>query len=520
MPKEENSKNGNRVEGCIIYLILAFVLSCGILLINTFHGDPIIYLIYARNMVEGELLAFNPGQFSSGATSPLWGSILSVGFLTSHGVLLAKLISLIATMIAVYVCYRTLLAISKSRLGSVSGAALTAYLLALPGLLMYESSLIVILIYLLILKSYRIFSEQKASRSLAATCVIWALIPITRPDAIMIVIIHFLVLTYYFYKQRRMDIIRRLPLLLLVSSVPALIYYGYSFSHSGIFSTSAICRAFSIRENAASLGGFSYSLEALRFFLGSSMIIFLCLSLWGLVDLTSRRETKPFYGFSILCVASYFISLSLISPVTSGITRYILPVIPFVALPASIAVREIYASITGKKRRLFLAFFFVILILQPMFSIVKSSLKWSKLGLSFEVVTERDIIEYMNSIVEKDATVLIYEVQDRYYLRRDISLLSLDGITDGKVAPYLYDKDMYGFLLKYRPDYWLANDAVHYRPYLSGSMLRKVFDETESGNNITVQIGKITFTRIKARNTPPVPGFSEYRQLYKIDYAR
>ena len=102
---------------------------------------------------------------------------------------------------------------------------------------------------------------------------------------------------------------------------------------------------------------------------------------------------------------------------------------------------------------------------------------------------EREIVEYINKIAEENSTILIYEAQDRYYLRPDISLLSLDGITDGKVAPYPVNGDMYGFLLEHRPMYWLANDAVEYRPYLAQSVLMDVINATVDVETATVRIG-------------------------------
>jgi hypothetical protein len=151
-------------------------------------------------------------------------------------------------------------------------------------------------------------------------------------------------------------------------------------------------------------------------------------------------------------------------------------------------------------------------------SIVSDSRMQAKRGLSFEVITEKAVVDFINRTIEEDASILIYEVQDRYYLRPDIHLLSLDGITDGKVAPFLHSKDMYAFLLEYKPDYWLANDAVHYRPYLQNGILEEVVDKTGSGNSNTIRIGAIQFIRIKERDSRPISGFAGYRQLYKINY--
>ena len=48
---------------------------------NTFWGDPTIYLVYSKNIAKGDFFSFNPQTFSSGSTSPLWALILSISFL-------------------------------------------------------------------------------------------------------------------------------------------------------------------------------------------------------------------------------------------------------------------------------------------------------------------------------------------------------------------------------------------------------------------------------------------------------
>lgn len=43
----------------------------------TFGGDPEIHLVFAKNMLAGHPLQFNPGIFSSGETSPLYLTLLA-----------------------------------------------------------------------------------------------------------------------------------------------------------------------------------------------------------------------------------------------------------------------------------------------------------------------------------------------------------------------------------------------------------------------------------------------------------
>jgi predicted type IV restriction endonuclease len=80
-----------------------------------------------------------------------------------------------------------------------------------------------------------------------------------------------------------------------------------------------------------------------------------------------------------------------------------------------------------------------------------------------------NVIDYINTIADENVTILIYEVQDRYYLRSDLKVLSLDGITDGKVDNYY----------------------ITFRCF---------------------------FGNIKTRNETMTTGFAGYEELYRLDY--
>ena len=54
----------------IKYLSAAAVLVLWFLLKDIWWGDPMIYLCFGKNIAQGSY-SFNPGVFSSGATSPL-----------------------------------------------------------------------------------------------------------------------------------------------------------------------------------------------------------------------------------------------------------------------------------------------------------------------------------------------------------------------------------------------------------------------------------------------------------------
>jgi hypothetical protein len=111
-------------------------------------------------------------------------------------------------------------------------------------------------------------------------------------------------------------------------------------------------------------------------------------------------------------------------------------------------------------------------------------------------------------------------VQTRYFLRPDVTLLSLDGITDGLVAPYLASADLASFIRRYRPTLWIANNAGSYRPYLGRSILQRALDALgdSPATAATYTESGITFESV-ARRTRPMPrGFAGWTMLVRITY--
>jgi len=74
-------------------------------------------------------------------------------------------------------------------------------------------------------------------------------------------------------------------------------------------------------------------------------------------------------------------------------------------------------------------------------------------------------------------------------------------------------------LKKYKPDYWLANDAVSYRPYLARSILKQACDRLGGREGASVEIDGIRFTNIRERKEALPWGFAGCRQTYRLRYA-
>jgi hypothetical protein len=125
-------------------------------------------------------------------------------------------------------------------------------------------------------------------------------------------------------------------------------------------------------------------------------------------------------------------------------------------------------------------------------------------GYSFDRITERGIAGRIDRVAPRGSSVLAYEVQDRYFLRDDLRVISLDGLTDAAVAPYR-GTNLVGFLRQVRPDYWIANKAVEYRPFLAHTVLHEAYERLIADASLRqVTIDGIEF-RVVARRTTPFP---------------
>ncbi|MFC1735928.1 hypothetical protein ACFL1X_07410 [Candidatus Hydrogenedentota bacterium] len=508
----------------LLLILLGSVFLNAFLLLNTFHGDPSIYLIYARNIAQTDFFSFNPGEFSSGSTSPLWAVILSLAFFFPHSVYIAKLLSLLFTLVAILLTYMMSLKLSGSKTSSAVATFALLPFLAFPGLMLYESSLIICLVNLLIWFLHDILDNQISfsPRRIMFIGLVWAAIPLCRPDASIMVALSIATLVIALREER--EHLLMLTLTLILALTPSFLYFGYSHVSLGTFSTSSLCRTLAFWEGSQDKSlrilGVALSTNPSRFFVAFPIIFWSGFAVWGWQSKYWKNESMPARWFLILAPLAHIVLLSIALPdcTPKEIERYILPVIPFLVSLSAIGLARLFGPSISRRRILCLAVLCLPFLCWSVQRATKESLKQRKRGLSFDVITERAVVEHLNEIAEPSATLLAYEVQTRYYLRSDLRLLSLDGITDGKVAPHLSKGDISSFLWKHKPNYWLANDAVFYRSYLAKGILNAAVIKTGDREGASVIIDDITFTNMRKRKEPSLKHFADYRQLYRLTY--
>ncbi len=498
----------------------AFIAWAAFRLRNTFYGDPSIYLPYAQNMANGDFFSFNPGEFSSGSTSPIWALILSPAYLLpGEPAYTAKAIAAAAVAMAAASLFWMTRTASRSPIGAAVATAALLYFLTEPGLLMYESPLAVFLVSLLVLVTCRTMSDATLStRRLIQLGILWALLPLARPEALLISAIsfaHFAIL-----HRRTKGSFSRLAAAGVLALVPLAAYWGYSVLQTGCWSASSECRTFSLRERAPHLWGMAYSTALFDVLRTWPVMIWLALAAWGYGTCLHNPQRRLLATTALIVLATYALLLTVVSPAggVSDTRRYLLPAIPFLLALISAGAAHLWKMRPRAGTVLILIPAAYLLVWAPLRDVRSRVINEARHGFTLDKILERDLVDHLNHTLEPGATVLAYEVQIREGLRPDLRLLSLDGITDGKVEPYLHSADMAAFLRRYKPDYWLANDAVFYRPYLRRSILKEVVDQTGERQGQSTEIQGIRFTNIRNRTEPLVPGFAGYRHLYRLSY--
>ena len=249
-------------------------------------------------------------------------------------------------------------------------------------------------------------------------------------------------------------------------------------------------------------------------------MILVPLALLGLFSQQIASTEKLLHGSSLIAFGVVIIVGSVLTPITRDFERYILAFIPSLVASALGGADLLKEALKGREKLLFLVgllLYGTYLIMVPAGMVAMRGLLQSRKGYTLDVILEKDLADILNRIAQPGDVVLVYEVQDRLLLRPDIEVLSLDGITDGKVAPYLQSARLDLFLKKYKPAFWIANDAVFYRPYLKKSIMHEAFVRTsENGSKVT--IGGITFEKIITRTSPIPEGFAGWGAIYKLTY--
>lgn len=515
---------GRALAAALVLAGLAAIAVTAWRLRDAWVGDAAVYLPYARNAAEGHPFQFNVGEFSSGATGVLWSLLLAVPFLLGGGLGAAKalggLFAAAGFLTALWAARR----LSGSWLAAAVAALFALGTMPFYAAALYESGLVVGLAALALVAGERLVRRWREDgprlRTLAPLVVVWAALPLARPDAAVLAGAQALAILLLGGGDRR----RVLGLLaggLVLAALPAALYFGVSLAELGTPSTSSQGRAFALQEVSERwIGPLYASGDAARALLGDPWVFGVVPGLAGLALALARRHWLGLYG--LLAVLGYLALLTFVTPGLFDTPRYLLPIVP--PLVAGIALLLAEAARRAAARPAALAAGAVaaalVLGLTAADELRDQTGYARRIGITTQEVFERDVVGRLDRLARPGEAVLAYEVQLRWFLRDDVAVLSEDGITDGRVAAYQKPPRITAFLRRYRPEWWIADRNVDVRPYLRGSVLQRARAALLVPGRPSVTLDGIRFTRVARRERPLAAGFGGWELLVRLRYGR
>lgn len=486
-------------------------------------GDAAVYLPYAENAAEGNFFQFNEGEFSSGSTGVLWSLILGIPFVFDLDIDGARAVATVFAMAALVATVVAGQRVSRSWTAAAVVALFVTGTMVFYAVAMYESGLIVLLSALLLLAGDRVLRlwrerGQIDLRTMAPLVATWAALPLVRPDAVILVAAHAAALLVFAPAPKTRTLVS-LAIGLAVAAVPAAAYFGYSLVELDTFSTSSQGRTFALQEVSEKwFGPFYRSDDAIEELFASPWIFVFVPGVAGLALLARRAGERwqwlAVYGF--LAIAGYVGLLTFIAPGFTDTDRYLLPIVPIVVVGGAALLARAQASSLWPVA----VAVGVLAVALPSLDELRDLTKIARgAGIDEQEVFERDVVQRVESLANPGDVLLAYEVQLRLFLREDVDVLSLDGITDGKVAPYQDDSELTAFLQRYRPRFWIADRNVHTRPFLRDTVLERVLDahEQDPARESIVADG-IRFRLVARRDRPVARLFGSWLALFELSY--
>ncbi len=331
----------------IILGIVAISVSAASLYVKMSVDDTFIFLQFARNMLEGRGMSFNPGEQTYGFTSVSWVLLLYLsGFFSGNLFLNAKLMSMFfatASILEFYIFLKRLIADNRYVLLGTFAWAINPVLLTA-----YFSGMETALAVFLVLAAL-IFELEERSRKTALiwSPVIYALCYLTRPEMILLAALGFCDFAMFSPRQRKA---RRLLWFVLVFAVMVgswLIIAEFQFG--SIVPNPVLIKA----AHSAKIYAFNYTLmrlilmmlstNALDLFLVAGICCLLLLSRRSLSSfLFNSFERKTFLCISILWCSgflfSYVVQRVEVSP------RYLLIISPLLTVFAVLLLNHVVGT--------------------------------------------------------------------------------------------------------------------------------------------------------------------------------
>jgi hypothetical protein len=446
-------------------LILIFLAILCAFLFEIKSGDASIYFTFFKNFFDLPFSYAN-GVVSYGATSPLHVLINALVHYYG-GVLGLEIVNFSFLFLAVYIQSKTL-----DRGFYAYFILLLLTLLNIPLLrstaALFETSLA----YLAI--SIMFYAFVKSRLKLLITTA--ALLPLIRPE--LMILSAFVFIQQFFASRERKTVI---VTTIILSSLPLLIYFVWMYIHTNTLIPASIeARALTAMEL-----GDSYLerliVTAKSLLTEKSNVIYGILGIGIVLAFFKKQMTWQESAFFILPALPF-----IISPPGYYIYRYLLPATAIATLlTAKILTIFIEKHFTRHK---FLVLVLTIVLITPtvFYKMNKESKRYD-----YDTLLLKPLAEFLNSyITEKNAAVLIYEIQGQYYIKA--RCYSLDGIVGrGELLPFLRKEiSLKDVLNKYSIKYIVTMNSFSYRKVFQGTALVSLYQHDLNsviGDSISIE---------------------------------
>lgn len=316
---------------CAVTVAAGFVLSLPSSGAQFPLDDAWIHLVYARNLLSGHGLAYNPGQLETGLTSPLWTLLLvpihTLGSVPDRFVWITRAFGVLLLTTTAWLALRTLLALHVTR--AVAIAAAFAIVLDPHGMLGALSGMEVPLTALLLVWLLHALAHHDNAHTIGAML----LLPLARPEALLVVSAAWVLLLPARHRPTQR------ANLLTLRALPWfgwLMWCGYCFHVSGYplpstFYAKASPSVATWLHNATTLPTMWLGLGWFRFGIGFALCVWGIVSAWRLAGAQQGQSRLALRMLALVgptYVLAVFLSQPLKESSTFYWTRYVLPAVP------------------------------------------------------------------------------------------------------------------------------------------------------------------------------------------------
>jgi len=502
---------------CLVISIGGIILT--IALFSTNSGDALVTLVTSKSFQNG-FFFFGPEGPKWSTTSPLQALLFAPFyiFITNSPIIIFKIINLVLFVGTGFLLFKISQKIVNNKIFSYLTLAIwlgNPYLFYLTAAL-YDSILMAFLVSLFILKlldfnKLHLF-KKLTMKDWIEIGIIAALLPLVRPEAILISLLGYL---YLFVLNSRID--KKFYSRFLLSFIIFILIFCPYYIYLGIVTHQLIPSSIAARATMhLSIFNFLESIKPLFSLYWQYLIIyflfitsFLSFVFFKKIANTSKSNLK-----FLLILITLFLPIFIIS----GQPRYLSSIIPILTLLSAFFFYQIYFYLFLKckffKEIVITTSILIVIILVYSYGYVYENIPRYNLDLIFE----KDAADILNKITFPDDKVLAYEAQIQYFLNS--SIISLDGIVGGEILPYFRKQtDLRDFLLNYRPNYIIVSDAFKYRDEYNNTVFRWLYSEDLNiiiGNSYNID--NIIFTKIAENRKNEIAGFNQWKSIYHIQY--